>query len=164
MGICIIMMIWVSCSPTQRPNEQNEKSINSSKKEIINSSYEIPFRITTTKTEFDTLGIEFIFWTGTKKHLLDTLSRMGITISSWPKTNKDWDALYPKIHQSLWLPRVFMLYPDEYFIWNGNRTNVFTSEKRDYPTSKILLIGDKESYDDRGSYLFFTKEMYILVF
>ena len=129
-----------------------------------NYSYEVPFSATTTKDEFDSLGIEFIFWTGTKKNLIDTLSHIGIDIPAWPKTREEWDCLYPKIHQSFWSPRVFMLYPDDYFIWNGNRTAVFTSAKRDYPTSKILLIGDKESYDDRGKYMFFTKEMYILVF
>lgn len=120
--------------------------------------YEEPFRIKTYKEEFDSLGLNIIFWTGTERQLIDSLELLGLKIPYLPKTRKQQDLIYPKIQQSFWIPGKFLLYTDGYFIWEGNRMCVFEAIRRDYPTCRFVLIGEKKEN------IFFTKEMYTVVF
>lgn len=133
--------------------EQKQKSFQS-----VKPYYEVPFRIKTYKEEFDSLGINIIFWTGTEHQLVDSLKSLDLKISSLPKTREQQDLAYPKIQQSYWLPHRFILYADGYFIWEGNRMSVFIAIKERYPTCRFILIGEKKEN------IFFTKEMYTVVF
>ncbi len=96
------------------------------------SYHEDPFRINTSKEEFDSLGIKMEF------------------LATIP------DFKGAQVQEIFWIPRNFFIYTDGYFVWQGNRMDVFLSQKQKYPGAKFLLIGDH-----CGNF-FVTCQMYVV--
>ncbi|MCX6825071.1 MAG: hypothetical protein NTY80_02490 [candidate division SR1 bacterium] len=131
--VCSIVLLIVFVNYREQQEEKTKKPIVPQSITKKSQSYhEDPFRINTSKEEFDSLGIKMEF------------------LATIP------DFKGAQVQEIFWIPRNFFIYTDGYFVWQGNRMDVFLSQKQKYPGAKFLLIGDH-----CGNF-FVTCQMYVV--